>query len=112
MIPNIKLLENEYCFTDTEAPNIVSCPSNQSIEVNIGQSVAVSWAKPGATDNSGQEPTVTCSTDSGSQFGSGTTTVTCQAIDSAKNQATCTFTVQIKGMEIDDKLQNYSDNTG
>ena len=91
--------------------NIINCPNDQSIEVNFGQSVEeVSWTKPQASDNSGEETTVTCSTESGSQFGTGTTTVTCQAIDSAKNQATCSFTVQIIGMEIDITLQNYSAN--
>ena len=109
MLPIFKIFGNEYFFTDTEAPTIISnCPSDQTI---IGQSFAeVNWTKPEATDNSGQEPTVTCSTESGSQFGSGTTTVTCQAIDSAKNHATCSFTVQIKGIEIDDKQQNHSVN--
>ena len=84
------------------------CPSDQSIEINFGQSAAVlPWTKPEATDNSIQNPTVTCSKESGSQFETGTTVVTCIAFDSAGNQANCSFTVQIKGVEIDGRPQIF-----
>ena len=57
----------------------------------------VTWSDLQATDNSGQDPAVTCSTESGSQFGIGETEVICQAVDPSGNQATCMFTVKIAG---------------
>ena len=55
------------------------------------------WTDPQMTNNSRQMPTITCDADSGSQFKIGETEVTCQAVDHAGNQATCTFTVTIEG---------------
>ena len=75
-----------------------SCPSKQSTCTDFGQSTAVvTWTNPEATDNSLQFPTVTCSPKSGSEFEIGEITVTCHALDKAGNQATCTFSVQVKG---------------
>ena len=76
---------------------MVVCPCNQSLEADIGQSTAaVSWTVQ-ATDNSGLNPTIICSTDSGSQFEIGITEVVCQALDASGNSASCEFTVQITG---------------
>ena len=84
-------------FTDNEDP-VITCPANQTVNTELSQahSSAV-WADPQVTDNSGQIPTITCDAESGSQFEIGETEVICQAVDPAGNQATCTFTVEIKG---------------
>ena len=83
-----------------EAPTVI-CPHNSSTVTDFGQPTAVvTWNDLQATDNSGQSPTVTCSTGSGSQFGIGETKVICQAVDPSENQAVCTFTVNIEGNNI------------
>ena len=58
------------------------------------------WTDPQVTDNSGLNPKVICSVDSGSQFGIGLTEVVCKALDATGNQATCAFTVEIKGEKL------------
>ena len=83
-----------YLFIDVEAPKIC-CPSEFSI--NSTMTAALIWNRPKTTDNSGQVSTVTCSLESGSQFEIGATEVHCDALDSSGNQATCAFTVQVKG---------------
>ena len=77
---------------------MITCPVNQTVNIEASKAYAsVSWTDPQVTDNSGQIPTITCDAVSGSQFGIGETEVTCQAVDPRGNQATCTFTVKIKG---------------
>ena len=89
---------------------MVVCPNNQSLEADIGKSTAVAtWTDPQATDNSGQKSTIICSIESGSQFEIGLTEVVCKALDATGNQATCAFTVEIKGEKI--KLIQLLSNT-
>ena len=77
---------------------MITCPVNQTVNTQPSKAYAsVSWTDPQVTDNSGQIPTITCDAESGSQFGIGEAEVTCQAVDPTGNQATCTFTVKIKG---------------
>ena len=74
------------------------CPTNKTTVTDFGQSTTVvNWNDLQATDNSGQQPTVTCSVESGSRFELGETEVNCQAADFRKNQAACVFTVEVKG---------------
>ena len=76
----------------------MNCPNDISSFTDFNQSsVVVSWTNIESTDNSGQTPTVTCSMKSGRRFGIGVTKVICQATDPYENQATCTFTVHVKG---------------
>ena len=97
----IQSLKLKPSLTDAEDPTIQNCPKNQSLETNPGQSIAVvTWSELEATDNSGQNLTVTCSVESGSQFGIGEIAVVCQAVDLAGNRATCMFTVKITGKPI------------
>ena len=99
-------------MTDAEDPTIQNCPSNQSLETNLGKSTAVvNWTNPIATDNSRQHPTVTCEAESGSQFGIGETKVICEAVDVAGNRATCVFTVNIQGNLILFKMHFFKDTT-
>ena len=77
---------------------MITCPPNQTVNTEQSKAYAfVSWTDPQVTDNSGQIPTITCDAVSGNQFGIGETGVTCQAVDPTGNQATCTFTVNVKG---------------
>ena len=77
---------------------MITCPVNQTVNTQPSKANAsVVYTDPQATDNSGQIPTITCDAESGSQFWIGETEVTCQAVDPTGNQATCTFTVKIKG---------------
>ena len=85
-------------MTDAEDPTIQNCPSNQSLETDLGNPTAVvSWINLNASDNSRQLSTVTCDPESGNQFGIGKTKVICEAVDFAGNRATCVFTVNIQG---------------
>ena len=74
------------------------CPNNQSTCTDFNQSSArVTWIKPNVTDNSGQTPNVKCSAEPGSEIGIGKTDIICRSSDSSENQATCAFTLQVKG---------------
>ena len=77
---------------------MITCPGNQTVNTEPSQAYAsLIWNNSQVTDNSGQIPTITCDTESGSQFRIGETEVVCQAVDSTGNQATCTFTVKTEG---------------
>jgi hypothetical protein len=87
---------------DTTPPTI-ACPMDVIIKTaNSGDaSVVVNYPAPAAADNCGN-PTVVCSPPSGSTFPRGATTVTCTASDAAGNSATCTFTVTVFDVCIQD----------
>jgi len=79
---------------DTQPPSI-TCPSNVTVVGTPGQPGAVvNYPAPTASDNC-PGVTVLCSPASGSTFPVGTTTVTCTATDAAGNTATCSFTVTV-----------------
>ena len=80
---------------------MTSCPKNKTMVTDSNLSTAVvTWSDVQVSDNSGQNLTVTCSTESGSQFGIGETEVICQAVDPSGNQAMWAFTVKINGNDI------------
>ncbi|HWX21974.1 MAG TPA: HYR domain-containing protein [Candidatus Binatia bacterium] len=72
----------------------ISCPPNV-VTNTCGTGVVVNFAPPLATSSCGNIVSVSASPPSGSVFPFGTTVVTCAAIDSAGNAATCTFTVTV-----------------
>ena len=75
-------------------PTKQCCPKNQSFDTDPGQpNAVVILSDIETTDNSGQNQTVTCSVESGSQFKIGEIVV---VIDSTENRATCVFTVKIE----------------
>jgi hypothetical protein len=86
---------------DTQAPTL-TCPANltavtnQAVCVPPGQTVCqmVNFATPIASDNC-PKATVVCTPPSGSCFPTGVTTVTCTATDAAGNTASCSFTVTV-----------------
>ena len=59
----------------------------------------VTWEPPTASDNSLETLNVTCNPESGSDFKIGLTAVICEATDSSGNAATCSFHVEIRGMQ-------------
>ncbi|HYP28851.1 MAG TPA: S8 family serine peptidase [Blastocatellia bacterium] len=79
---------------DTQPPSI-TCPSNITVVGTPGQPGAlVTFPPPTASDNC-PGVTVVCTPPSGSTFPVGTTTVTCTATDASGNTATCSFTVTV-----------------
>jgi hypothetical protein len=81
---------------DTTPPDI-TCPADIVTNAISPEGVEVSF-EPTASDNCGVA-SLTSSPASGSLFAIGDTTVTCTAVDTSSNQATCTFTVHVKGAE-------------
>jgi hypothetical protein len=83
---------------DTQPPTI-TCPSNVTgtTAQNVCSSAlcqVIHYAAPVAADNC-TVSTVVCSPPSGSCLALGTSTVTCTATDSSNNSATCSFTVTV-----------------
>jgi hypothetical protein len=77
--------------TDHEPPAI-SCPADLAIGCSVERLVPLSFAATG-TDNCDPQPVITYSTEPGSGFPVGVTTVTTVATDASGNQADCSFTV-------------------
>ena len=101
-----RITENESFFfsdqiviSDEESPRFEVCPSNQTISTEPGQATAVvAWSDLKATDNSDQEPNITCVPKSRTQFPIGQTYVLCQAQDMGGNLEVCNFVVDVMGM--------------
>ena len=91
------MIHHSYHSTDHEAP-VITCPSNQTVTCPSQENVTVVYTAPQVTDNSGENPSITCDVESGSTFKVGETTVICQAVDGVGNQAACSFTVIVVGM--------------
>lgn len=86
---------------DTQPPSI-TCPSNVTVVGTPGDPGAVvTFPPPTASDNC-PGVTVVCSPASGSTFPVGTTTVTCTATDASGNTATCSFTVSVFDIRLQD----------
>ena len=95
---------------DTQPPTI-TCPANQTGVTDqttcvVGGCQALTFPDPVATDNC-PGVTVACVPPSGTCFPVGVTTVTCTATDTAGNTATCSFSVTV----FDVVLQDDSDPT-
>jgi hypothetical protein len=87
---------------DAQPPRII-CPANIVWMTSAPNqtTVAVTYAAPTVVDNCGSS-TVVCSPPSASAFPVGTTTVTCTATNSSGNQASCSFTVTVYDVCIQD----------
>ena len=87
---------------DTTPPQINGCPDDIQARVELGTSdQIVTWPEPTATDMSGT-PSRTRSTQPGTSFSLGVSTVYYNFTDSSQNVATCTFTVTLgTGRSID-----------
>src|SRR5206468_2865001 len=82
---------------ETEPPVLV-CPANVVTNTASGQCTQVVGYAPAASDNC-PGVTISCNPPTGSSFSTGTTPVTCTAIDAAGNTSTCTFTVTVNETE-------------
>ncbi len=87
---------------DTQPPTIV-CPPNVTAVTPVpgAPSAVVTYPNPTVTDNCPMA-TFACVPPSGSTFNVGTTTVTCTATDMSGNTATCSFTVTLFNICIQD----------
>jgi len=91
---------------DTTPPVFTSaCPGAINIAAQatcpFTNNAGVSYATPTATDNC-PGVTVACVPPSGSMFPTGTTSVTCTAMDASGNTATCTFPVTVFNLCVQD----------
>jgi len=78
----------------TVAPLAISCPAIPTTVANNGKFANVAYVNPTVTG--GVAPvTTTCTPVSGSQFPVGTTTVSCTAVDTASQSASCTTTATV-----------------
>lgn len=75
------------CMTGITKAAPAACP--------FATSLIVTYTTPIATDNCGPAPAVVCNPPSGSVLPLGATTVTCTAVDSSGNTATCSFPVNV-----------------
>ncbi|XP_078611237.1 uncharacterized protein LOC144881802 isoform X2 [Branchiostoma floridae x Branchiostoma japonicum] len=90
--------DTEFSCVDVEAPTFPNCPSPISAQAEKGTvSAVVSWAAPGAEDNSGEDVQVsqTVGQRPGSRFEEGFHTIVYTATDSVMNSANCSFTVTV-----------------
>ena len=79
---------------DTTAP-VVTTPGTQTAEATGPSGAAVTYPAATATDLVDGSVSATCLPTSGSTFALGNTTVTCTATDSATNTGSATFTVSV-----------------
>ena len=85
-------------FTDVERPDIINLPSNLTQNTDPSSNTStVEWTPPTATDNSGENVSLTSTHSPGDSFDIGTTTVTYTAIDLYSNEATASFDVIVTG---------------
>ncbi|XP_070536967.1 hyalin-like [Ptychodera flava] len=95
---------------DIEPPVFTNCPNDMTVDTSQGMNAAyVSWTPANATDNSGVTPYVSTTSQPGSTFPIGNTTVIYTAIDASDNQAECIFTITVLDSE-SPIFTNCSDN--
>lgn len=75
----------------------ISCPPNLTL-TNCPPGATVPYSGPSATSGCGNITSLSCTPASGSFFLIGTNTVTCTAIDSQGNAATCSFTITMRAL--------------
>ena len=86
-----------YIYIDSESPKVI-CREDLSVQTDEGKPTAmVIWNDPFVSDNSGNV-SVTCNPQSGAEFTIGHTTVICKAVDGSKNEAACSFQVNVTGL--------------
>lgn len=78
---------------DKIAPVISGCPGEITVNTNECE-IAVNWAAPTVVDNCAGT-TLTSTSNSGSMFSKGKTTVTYSATDASGNTSTCSFIVNV-----------------
>ena len=84
-------------FTDNEVPKVLYCPTNIE-RIARQHSVRVFWQEPVFEDDvDGKAITVTQNSPNGSMFPKGVFVIIYHALDRSGNQATCQFTITIRG---------------
>ena len=78
---------------------VITCPSNR-IVTNCPPGGIVTYPTPSASSGCGNIVSLSCTPASGSFFPLGTNAVTCTAIDSAGNAATCGFAVIVRSAAV------------
>jgi photosystem II stability/assembly factor-like uncharacterized protein len=76
-------------------PPVISCPADFEVFNDPGLCLAAVDFTVTATDNCTEEPDITCTPASGSNFDVGTTEVYCTAYDEAGNMDDCTFSITV-----------------
>src|SRR5690554_3266374 len=96
---NVQTCSFDVEITDNEAPVIVDCPTDITVNNDLGSCDAVvTWTAPTFTDNC-TGTTLTSTHEPGDVFPVGTTTVTYTATDGEGNTATCSFEVTVNDTE-------------
>lgn len=100
----------EFCefnviVNDTQPPTITCPPNITAISPTPGGPTAVTYPAPIVTDNC-PGVVVACTPPSGSLFQPGTTIVTCTATDPGGNTASCSFTISVFDVALDDDSGN------
>lgn len=85
----------DFRMLDTTPP-VINLPPDITVNAESPQGATVYYSV-SATDDETMNPRVACAPQSGALFPTGTTTVSCEAIDDAGNRATGTFKVTVKG---------------
>ena len=98
-------------LTDSQQPDL-TCPQNITQGTDDMQPNARVYWNILATDNSGQDPNISCSPSSGSMFDLGTTFVECNATDFSQNTISCSFHVNIVGKLFSKSSSNYAEKSG
>ncbi|XP_033111723.1 hyalin-like [Anneissia japonica] len=88
--------------TGSSGQPTVICPDD------INQLATVTWSDPVVRDNVDSGLSATCSPSSGSSFNVGETDVTCSAVDTDGNKASCSFSVNITGSTILRRIRKWS----
>jgi lysophospholipase L1-like esterase len=89
--------------TPTEDPPRITCPAAQTVQLQTGTSIAVSFPAP--TVANGKPPiATTCAPLSGSTFSVGTTGVSCTATDALQRSDSCTFSITVLAVPPPPKL--------
>ena len=87
-------------LSDKVAPTFDFCPADDPVQLqtDLGEPTRLyRWLNPMAHDNY-DEPTITCNYASGTNFSIGTTSINCVAMDSRRNQETCQFIIDVRGI--------------
>ena len=82
------------CDTDTQAPTLQNCPTNQTL-TTAATCANATWTTPTTTDNCTVTPSLSTTYASGFCFPIGTTTVKYSATDAKNNVGTCTFNITV-----------------
>ena len=99
----LPVIKSWLSVADIDPPSFGStCPSSPLITYAEREkfSALVTWTEPVATDSTGVSTTVTSNHQSPTRFSQGTHVITYTAVDQSGNKATCSFTVQVLGNNI------------